>query len=291
MVKVFDVKGSKSSYKPPTDGVAEVSITDTAITLPASGLPAKTWVKVTNDTSVARDVTLAEYLTPDATFETAERVLRRLLQQRASRRRPAGVDQRWHLGGLAPNSSRTSRSRSRTGPSTSSSAQNGEVDDDPERAAHRLHRRLSQLPTSAGEPGLRPGLVRVRPRSGRRGRGCGRCSPPSRSAGAARRRCAPRASWNAAPAGLSGVRERDRRARVAAARHRGLDRDRAPRAARRSRAASAAPPPLPNSAWREPSGATNSLMFSTTPDDLHVGAARHVGDARRDLLRGDAPAW
>ena len=26
-------------------------------------------------------------------------------------------------------------------------------------------------------------------------------------------------------------------------------------------------------------------------DDLHVGAAGHVGDARRDLLRGDAPAW
>jgi DNA gyrase inhibitor GyrI len=72
MVKVFDVKGPKSSYKPPTDGVAEVSITDTAITLPSTGLPAKTWVKVTNDTSVARDVTLAEYLTPDATYETAD---------------------------------------------------------------------------------------------------------------------------------------------------------------------------------------------------------------------------
>ena len=72
MVKVFDVKGSKSSFKPPTDGVAEVSITDAGITAPSSGLPAKSWVKVTNDTSVVRDLTLAEYLTPDATFETAD---------------------------------------------------------------------------------------------------------------------------------------------------------------------------------------------------------------------------
>jgi hypothetical protein len=72
MVKVFDVKGSKSSFKPPTDGVADVSITDAGITVPSSGLPAKSWVKVTNDTSVVRDMTLAEYLAPDVTFETAD---------------------------------------------------------------------------------------------------------------------------------------------------------------------------------------------------------------------------
>jgi hypothetical protein len=72
MVKMLDVKGPKSSYKPPTDGVAEVSITDAAITVPSSGLPAKTWVKVTNDTSATRDLTLAEYLTPGTTYETAD---------------------------------------------------------------------------------------------------------------------------------------------------------------------------------------------------------------------------
>ena len=33
-------------------------------------------------------------------------------------------------------------------------------------------------------------------------------------------------------------------------------------------AASASPPPEPKIAWREPSGATNSLMFSTTPSTL-----------------------
>jgi len=70
MYKVFTVSG-KSSAKPPTDGVTEVSISDSAITAPSSGLPAHGWVKVTNDSKVARDLTLAEYIAPDATFETA----------------------------------------------------------------------------------------------------------------------------------------------------------------------------------------------------------------------------
>ena len=37
--KMFDVASGKSSLKPPTDGVTDVTITDTAITLPTSGLP------------------------------------------------------------------------------------------------------------------------------------------------------------------------------------------------------------------------------------------------------------
>jgi hypothetical protein len=70
MYKVFAVSG-KSNAKPPTDGVAEVSISDSGITLPSSGLPAHGWVKVTNDSTVGRDATLAEYTSADATFETA----------------------------------------------------------------------------------------------------------------------------------------------------------------------------------------------------------------------------
>jgi hypothetical protein len=48
MVKVFDVKGSKSSYKPPQDGVQDVTLTDSAITLPSGGLTAHATAKVTN---------------------------------------------------------------------------------------------------------------------------------------------------------------------------------------------------------------------------------------------------
>ena len=71
MVGVFDLAGSKSSYKPPTDGVSEVSVTNSAITLPASGMPKRGWIKVTNDSDVVRNLLLVQYLTPDATSETA----------------------------------------------------------------------------------------------------------------------------------------------------------------------------------------------------------------------------
>jgi hypothetical protein len=47
-------------------------------------------------------------------------------------------------------------------------------------------------------------------------------------------------------------------------RHRRLERIRATKGTPIC-SANAAPPPSPNTACREPSGATNSLMFSTTP--------------------------
>jgi hypothetical protein len=59
MVKTFDVAKGKSSLKPPTDGVNVVTITDSAITLPSSGLPKNGWVKVTNNSAADRDFTLA----------------------------------------------------------------------------------------------------------------------------------------------------------------------------------------------------------------------------------------
>jgi len=74
MYKVFKVSG-KSSVKPPTDGVTAVTVDDSGITAPANGLPAHGWVKITNNTSVARDATLAEYTSADATFDTANAYL------------------------------------------------------------------------------------------------------------------------------------------------------------------------------------------------------------------------
>ena len=71
MSKVFDVSGSKSTLKPPTDGVVNVSISDTAITLPSSGLPKSGWVKVTNTASTNRDFTLAKLAT-GVTFDQAD---------------------------------------------------------------------------------------------------------------------------------------------------------------------------------------------------------------------------
>jgi hypothetical protein len=70
MDKVFTVSG-KSSAKPPTDGVSQVTVTDSGVELPSAGLPAHGWVKVTNNSSVSRDIALAEYTSPDATFDAA----------------------------------------------------------------------------------------------------------------------------------------------------------------------------------------------------------------------------
>jgi hypothetical protein len=70
MFKVFTVSG-KSNLKPPTDGVTDVSISDSAISVPTSGIPAHGWIKVTNGASVARDLTLAQYASADVTFDQA----------------------------------------------------------------------------------------------------------------------------------------------------------------------------------------------------------------------------
>ena len=56
-------------------------------------------------------------------------------------------------------------------------------------------------------------------------------------------------------------------------------------------AASASPPPLAEHRVARAVGSDELAHVLDDADDLHVGAARHVGDARRDLLRGAAPAW
>ena len=48
MITTFDVKGSKSSYTPPTDGVQSVTLSDTAITTPPGNAPKSITLKVTN---------------------------------------------------------------------------------------------------------------------------------------------------------------------------------------------------------------------------------------------------
>ena len=70
MYTVFTVSG-KSSATPPTDGVTDVTITDSGLTTPSSGLPAHGWVKATNNTSTGRDLTEAKYTSDSATFDQA----------------------------------------------------------------------------------------------------------------------------------------------------------------------------------------------------------------------------
>jgi hypothetical protein len=70
MDKIFDVSGSKSSFQPPTDGVTDVTLTDTAVEVPSTGIPKAGWIKVTNASSVPRDLALAKY-NPGGTYASA----------------------------------------------------------------------------------------------------------------------------------------------------------------------------------------------------------------------------
>jgi hypothetical protein len=49
MIKVLDIKGSKSSYKAPKDGVKDVTLTDSGITVPTGPAPRHATLKVTNE--------------------------------------------------------------------------------------------------------------------------------------------------------------------------------------------------------------------------------------------------
>ena len=59
MVKVFDV-GGKSNLKPPTDGVAAVTLSDTSITVPPGAAPKNLTVKVTNEGSAPHSFQLVK---------------------------------------------------------------------------------------------------------------------------------------------------------------------------------------------------------------------------------------
>ena len=104
MYKVFTVSG-KSNLKPPTDGVTAVSISDSGITPPSSGMPQHGWVKATNSTSVARDLTLAKYTSAGATFDEANAYYNAFF---SSGKAPAGdppATLNGGLGGIAPGAS------------------------------------------------------------------------------------------------------------------------------------------------------------------------------------------
>jgi hypothetical protein len=60
MIKTFDVAKSKSSLKPPTSGVIDVSISDSAITFPTANLGRNLTLKVTNSGSAVHSFTLVK---------------------------------------------------------------------------------------------------------------------------------------------------------------------------------------------------------------------------------------
>lgn len=104
MYKVFTVSG-KSNLKPPTDGVTAVSISDSGLALPTAGMPAHGWVKVTNGTSVARDLSLAEYTSAGATFDAANAYYNALFSSSEPPEGDPPATLNGGLGGVAPGAS------------------------------------------------------------------------------------------------------------------------------------------------------------------------------------------
>jgi hypothetical protein len=60
MVKTFDVAKGKSSLKPPTSGVTDVEVTDTAITFPTAEIGRNLTLKVTNSGSAVHGFSLVK---------------------------------------------------------------------------------------------------------------------------------------------------------------------------------------------------------------------------------------
>ena len=63
MFKIFDVSG-KSNLKPPTDGVADVTLSDTTITVPSGEAPKNLTAKITNDGTTSHSFQLLKLNTP-----------------------------------------------------------------------------------------------------------------------------------------------------------------------------------------------------------------------------------
>ena len=88
MVKTFDVSKSKSSLKPPTNGVTAVTIIDNAITLPTDNIGRNVTLKVTNSGSAVHASPGQARRRQDA--RRRQHLLQRLLQSGRRRRVPAG---------------------------------------------------------------------------------------------------------------------------------------------------------------------------------------------------------
>jgi hypothetical protein len=101
MYKIFTVKG-KSSTKPPTDGVADVSLSDTSITVPPGNAPKNLTVKVTNTGTKAHDFQLVK-LADGKTIDEAKAYFDQLI---STGKAPAGDAPGALVGGVegvAPN--------------------------------------------------------------------------------------------------------------------------------------------------------------------------------------------
>ncbi len=90
MVKTFDVASGKSSLKPPKDGVIDVTLTDTSVTIPNDSVPRKANIKVTNEGTEARDLNIAK-LQPGATIDQANAYFEQLFSGTPPEGQPPAV--------------------------------------------------------------------------------------------------------------------------------------------------------------------------------------------------------
>ena len=101
MVKVFDIKGSKSTFTPPADGVVELKLTETSATLPST-LPRSSTLKITNDAGGPRSLNFVR-LIGGTTIQQADEYFGQLFEGEA----PAGDPPATLVGGadgIAPGS-------------------------------------------------------------------------------------------------------------------------------------------------------------------------------------------
>ena len=216
MVKVFDVSRapSRSSSRRPTASSTS-TLTDTAITLPTRASRARAGRRSRTTARPRRRLHPRERLDAGPRRSSRPSLLRRLLRAgHAPAGDPPGVDRRWCRDPRAGRDRRTSSSIADGGQLRPRRAPTTTLDDDAPSCTPSVHGHVAPaLDQRADEPGLRPGLVRVRPRPGDEVEDARGAAGHLDRAAAARRRRVPRAPWNAAPAGLSGAVEHDRRAR------------------------------------------------------------------------------
>lgn len=90
MVKTFDIASGKSSLTPPKDGVIDMTLTDTSVTIPNDKLPRKGYVKVTNEGTTPRSLNLAK-LQPGVTVQQADAYFGQLFGGTAPEGEPPAV--------------------------------------------------------------------------------------------------------------------------------------------------------------------------------------------------------
>ena len=96
MVKTFDVTGSKSSAKPPQDGVVDVTLTDTSIKVPAGDAPQHATIKVTNSGTAPHNFSIVK-LEPGKTLDDAKAYFDTLFNTGTA---PAGTPPATLVGGV-----------------------------------------------------------------------------------------------------------------------------------------------------------------------------------------------